>query len=135
MRFVSICDCKYTIKSTTSSNLSLATGNLLSEGIRLDNLKFKCLTLHYVKIIVSHLIYVQNMAILQISPKLTLSSFSTLNSSSSLFTKNLSDFQIFSSGSALMFVNHFGVVLLRYVLLKFCLMLRWGSFSCINGEI
>ena len=67
MRFVFICDCKYTTKNTTSSTHSLATGNLVNARTKPDNLKSKCLTLHYVKIIVIHLIYVQNMAILQIS--------------------------------------------------------------------
>lgn len=49
-------------------SLSLATGNVLHARAKPDDLCIKCLTLHSVNIIVTHLTCFTNMAITEISP-------------------------------------------------------------------
>ena len=54
-------------KKNTAPTFSLATGNLLIDMAKPDKMEYKCLTLYF-KINVTHLIYLSNMAITQISP-------------------------------------------------------------------
>ena len=65
-----ICDSHNATKPTTLRTISLVNDNLLKERAEPDELCVKYLTLHYVKINATYLIYMQYMATSQISPYL-----------------------------------------------------------------